>query len=69
MRETPRAQFVVVSRSFVRAQPTADAEITATLEPGADIEVTGRSGEFFRVRALDVAGYVHREDAFFEKKR
>ena len=69
VRETPRAQFVVVSRSFVRAQPTADAEITATLEPGADIEVTGRSGEFFRVRALDVAGYVHREDAFFEKKR
>jgi general secretion pathway protein A len=67
----PRANFVVVGRSFVRARPTSNAEIIATLEPGASINIAGRSGEYFQVRSLgreQVRGYVHREDAFFERK-
>jgi general secretion pathway protein A len=66
-----RANFVVVGRSFVRARPTSNAEIIATLEPGANINIAGRSGEYFQVRSLGrepVAGFVHREDAFFERK-
>lgn len=67
-----RAGYVVVGRSFVRASPSSSAEIVATLEPGADINVAGRTGEYFRIRAAGpeaITGYVHREDAFFERKR
>lgn len=67
-----RANYVVVSRSFVRASPTSSAAIVATLEPGVDINVAGQTGEYFRIRAAGadpITGYVHREDAFFERKR
>jgi hypothetical protein len=50
--------------------PTADAEIIKTLQPGTRIAVTSRSGEYFRVRSLSeekISGFVHREDAFFER--
>jgi hypothetical protein len=66
------ANFVVVGRSFVRARPASSAEIIATLEPGTGINVAGPTGEYYRVRSLGqeiVRGYVHREDAFFERKK
>jgi general secretion pathway protein A len=66
------ANFVVVGRSFVRAKPASGAEIIATLEPGTGINVAGPKGEYYQVRSLGgetVRGYVHREDAFFERKR
>ena len=68
---TNSANFLVVGPSFVRAKPTADAAIIATLEPGARITVTGRIGEYYRIRSLGtepIRGYVHKEDAFFERK-
>lgn len=67
-----RATFVVVGRSFVRARPASSAQIIATLEPGTGIDVAGPTGEYYQVRSLGqeiVRGYVHREDAFFERKR
>src|SRR5688572_6482028 len=67
-----RANFVVVGPSFVRASPASSAKIIATLEPGTGINVAGKTGEYYRVRSLGqeiVRGYVHREDAFFERKR
>jgi hypothetical protein len=66
------ANFVVVGRSFVRARPASSAEIIATLEPGTGINVAGPTGEYYRVRSLGqeiVRGYVHREDAFFERRK
>jgi hypothetical protein len=66
------ANFVVVGRLFVRARPASSAEIIATLEPGTGINVAGPTGEYYRVRSLGeeiVRGYVHREDAFFERRK
>ena len=64
--------FDVVGPSYVRDKPTADAEIVATLQPGTRVQVLAQSVDYFRVRSLedrDVHGYVHREDAFFRKRR
>lgn len=61
--------FNVVGSSFVREKPSADAEITGTLEPGTRIQVVSKTGDYLRVQALNkqtISGYVHREDAFFE---
>jgi hypothetical protein len=62
--------FLVAGASFVRSQPTSNAEIIATLKPGTRINVAGRTGEYYRVRSLGtetIRGYVHKEDAFFER--
>lgn len=62
--------FLVAGASFVRSEPTSNAEIIATLEPGTRINVAGRTGEYYRVRSLGtetIRGYVHKEDAFFER--
>jgi general secretion pathway protein A len=62
--------FVVTAASFVRAKPTSKAAILATLEPGTKIRVGGRIGEYFRVRVVGaerVTGYIHKQDAFFER--
>jgi general secretion pathway protein A len=62
----------VVGASFVRETPRSDAEITTTLEAGTRVQVVGKAGDYFRVRALDgepASGYVHQEDAFFEPSR
>jgi general secretion pathway protein A len=68
-RSSAPGTFKVVNLSFVRDQPRADANITASLEPGSRIRVQSKTGDYFRVRSLDkepISGYVHREDAFFE---
>ncbi len=70
-KSTNSANFLVVARSFVRAKPTAGAAIVATLEPGTRITVAGRTGQYYRIRSLGtetIRGYVHKEDAFFERK-
>jgi hypothetical protein len=62
--------YRVSGASFVRNKPTADAEIIDTLEPGARVAILSRSREYLRVRSLGevkVLGFVHREDAFFER--
>jgi general secretion pathway protein A len=62
----------VIEASFVRAKPTRNAEIIATLTPGTRIQVTGPTGEYYAVRSRGtktIRGYVHKEDAFFERKR
>jgi type II secretory pathway predicted ATPase ExeA len=62
--------YRVSGASFVRNKPTADADIIDTLEPGIRVAILSRSGEYLRVRSLGevkVFGYVHREDAFFER--
>lgn len=71
-RDQPPDQEIyrVSGASFVRNRPTADAEIIDTLQPGTRIAVTKKAGEYFRVRSLSdekVSGFVHREDAFFER--
>ena len=68
-RSSASGTFRVVNLSFVRDRPRADANITASLEPGSRIRVQSKTGDYFRVRSLDrepISGYVHREDAFFE---
>jgi hypothetical protein len=67
---TSLGHFEVVQNSFLRAKPASDAAITATLPPGTWVKIESRSGEYLRVRSLNdagVVGYVHREDAFFER--
>jgi hypothetical protein len=62
--------FFVAGASFVRSKPASGAEIIATLEPGTRIAVAGRTGEYYRIRSLgpeNIRGYVHHEDAFFER--
>jgi len=64
--------YVVAAASFVRNNPAANADVIATLEPGTRINATRYSGDYFRVRSLGnepIRGYVHREDAFFERVR
>ena len=71
-KESNKANFLVVGPSFVRAKPTASAAIIDTLEPGTPINVAGLTGEYYRVRSLGekvIRGYIHREDAFFERKK
>ena len=57
--------------SFLRSSPRSDAKIIATLESGTEIKVLSRRGNYFRVQTtIDgqmLRGYVHREDAFFER--
>jgi len=63
--------FKVVAASLLRDKPSASAEIISTLEPGSRVTVLARSRDFYHVRSTDeksVRGYVHREDAFFERK-
>jgi general secretion pathway protein A len=70
---TPESQDIyrVTGASFLRRKPTANAEIIETLHPGMRIVVTNRSGEYLSVRSFDgkVSGFVHKEDAFFERLR
>jgi general secretion pathway protein A len=63
--------FEVVQDSFLRDKPESDAAVTI-LPTGTRIRVEGKSGEYLRVRSLNdpgLRGYVHREDAFFERVR
>jgi type II secretory pathway predicted ATPase ExeA len=68
----PLDNFEVVGPSFVRNQPSSNADIIATLEPGTQVIVTRRNGDYYAVRSVGIEpirGYVHREDAFFERSR
>jgi general secretion pathway protein A len=63
--------FEVVQDSFLRDKPESDATVTI-LPTGTRIRVESKSGEYLRVRSLSdpqLRGYVHREDAFFERVR
>ena len=63
--------FEVVQDSFLRDKPQSDAAITI-LPPGTQVRVESRDGDYLRVRSLndpELRGYVHREDAFFERIR
>lgn len=65
-------KFQVVEDSFVRERPQDNAQIVSTLDPGTPIQVESKTGKYFRVRSLDgsgVSGYVHEEDAFFERRQ
>jgi general secretion pathway protein A len=57
--------------SFLRNSPRSDAKIIATLEAGTEVRVLNKRGNYFRVQAIvdgqPMRGYVHREDAFFER--
>jgi general secretion pathway protein A len=64
--------FEVVGASYVRDKPTSDAEIVATLQPGTRVQVLAQTQDYFQVRSLEdrgIRGYVHREDAFFERRK
>jgi hypothetical protein len=61
--------FEVVQESFLRDRPESDAAITVLL-PGTSVRVESKKGSYFYVRSLSdpaLRGYVHREDAFFER--
>jgi type II secretory pathway predicted ATPase ExeA len=69
---TKRTNVAVTDNSFVRSSPTSNAKIITTLRPGTRIQVTGRMGEYYRIRSLDtngIRGYIHKEDAFFGTAR
>ncbi|MGH7926229.1 MAG: hypothetical protein ACREQV_00335, partial [Candidatus Binatia bacterium] len=60
----------VTGLSTVRAKPTDRADIIAALEPGSRVRILAKSRDYYHVRSLGknpIRGYVHREDAFFEK--
>lgn len=64
-----RTEFKVVGNSFVRDKPSSSAEIIATLQPGTEIQLVRRTGDYLHVRSMEkgaVRGYVHIEDAFFK---
>jgi hypothetical protein len=66
----PEEIYRVSEASILRKRPTANSEIVDTLRPGTRILVTSRSGQYLRVRSLGgekVSGFVHKEDAFFER--
>jgi cytoskeletal protein RodZ len=70
--ESPTSEEIyrVSGASFVRNKPTANAEIIDTLQPGVRIAIIDRFGEYYRVSSLGertVFGFVHKEDAFFER--
>jgi len=68
----PSGIFEVVGASYVRDKPTSEAEIVATLQPGTRVQVLAQTRDYFQVRSLEdrgIRGYVHREDAFFERRR
>ena len=72
-REPPSfmGNFEVVQDSFLRDKPESDAAIT-TLPTGTRIRIESKHGDYLRVRSLDdpgLRGYVHRQDAFFERIR
>jgi hypothetical protein len=63
--------FEVVQDSFLRDKPES-AATTTILPPGTRVRVESKLGNYLRVRSLDdpeLRGYVHREDAFFERIR
>ncbi len=71
-RDSRLGTFEVVGQSsFVRGSPRADAKIIATLEPSTRIKVVSARGDYLQVQAVfegkAIRGYVHREDAFFER--
>jgi hypothetical protein len=60
---------VVFENSIVRDRPASNAEIIATLRPGARVRLLGRKGDYWQIHSGDpeiIRGYVHREDAFFK---
>jgi hypothetical protein len=69
---TSHGNLAVTGNSFVRSRPTSDAKIITTLLPGTRIQITGRMGQYYKIRSLDtmgIRGYVHKEDAFFGSTR
>jgi general secretion pathway protein A len=71
-KESASGNFQVTGQnSFVRGTPRADGKIIATLPPGTQVKVVSVRGNYLRVQARvdgqKVGGYVHREDAFFER--
>jgi hypothetical protein len=62
---------VTGSTSFVRSRARADGKIIASLPPGTQVKVISVRGNYFRVEAevehQKIRGYVHRQDAFFER--
>ena len=64
--------FEVMGASYVRDKPSSEAEIIATLQPGTRVQVLAQTQDYFQVRSLEdrgIRGYVHREDAFFERRK
>jgi hypothetical protein len=64
-----RSIQVVFENSLVRDKPASNAEIIATLRPGARVRLLGRKGDYWQIHSGDreiIRGFVHREDAFFE---
>jgi uncharacterized protein YgiM (DUF1202 family) len=62
--------YLVVDNSFVREQPTSEADIVTTLHAGTRIQLVDRRGDYMQVRSRErgiAEGYVHKEDAFFER--
>jgi hypothetical protein len=68
----PAVTVEVVGTSIVRDKPSDKAKIIGGLEPGSRVTVLAESRDYFFVRSLDnqsIRGYVHREDAFFKRKK
>jgi general secretion pathway protein A len=63
-------EYLVVDDSFVRKQPTSEADILTTLHAGTRIQLVDRRGDYMQIRSRErgiAEGYVHKEDAFFER--
>lgn len=55
--------FVVIEEDgvYVRATPSADAELVGSLYEGDTGDVLGREGEWFHISMLDIEGYVKQD--------
>jgi general secretion pathway protein A len=64
---------IVGGSSFLRGSPGPDAKIVATLEPSTRVKVVSARGDYLQVQTVfegkTIRGYVHREDALFERPK
>jgi general secretion pathway protein A len=64
---------IVGGSSFLRGSPGPDAKIVATLEPSTRVKVVSAKGDYLQVQTVfegkTIRGYVHREDALFERPK
>lgn len=54
-------KYVNASSIYVRSEPSTDSEIVTTLIRDTDVTVTGESGDWYKVKYGDYAGYIYKE--------
>ncbi len=53
--------LTTLKRANIRDKASTNSNVLKTLPPGTRVEQLGKSGEWFRVRYLDITGYIHED--------